>query len=511
VRLRRARSPRARPTTPAVLAPPLATELGLRVVFMDDDARSRLGTGVVDIDPASLLRKRRARKHIPFVDAVVGNDASLSGRHGQNVIDAAEPSHVIRLTSVPADEQRADDATRPLLSVSPRRFNPIGFKRYPSAKVLLARLEPGAEAPPELARLLDRDSTLPLDQLPDILAAPSHPENEPSIYDSWGLVDSPTLHTDAMAQAVWLVRFAALGLPVIAELSDEARSLLGPDLALRFTTATAADLADPWRRERASVDQRTAALRERGSPAVWRKLAAGREIPLVAPPAVSVLLASNRAEDVLHAAARYAAFGYPNRELVVGLHGSDFPADTQARLRAAVDGPVSVRRFETDRTLGQILNELTSIASGQIVCKMDDDDLYSTTHLDDLLNALRYSEATLVGKGSEFVYLEEIDTTIRRLPSGAESSSRSMGGGTLMMARGDLLAIGGWQRAPRAVDQRLMDDVIAAGGRVHRTHGYGFILMRRSDGHTWSTDVDYFLRQAVRQWPGLAMLEAGIE
>ncbi len=109
------------------------------------------------------------------------------------------------------------------------------------------------------------------------------------------------------------------------------------------------------------------------------------------------------------------------------------------------------------------------------------------------------------------MHLDHLDLTIRRFVGGAESGSRSLAGGTLALRRDDLAAVGWWRRIPRSVDQRLLDDVVRHGGTVHRTHGFGFVLARRAAGHTWSVDLDYFLRQAQAQWRGLARDVAGLD
>ena len=508
-RLRRNGAART-PTTTGRLGGALRTEVGLRVVFADDDARLRLGDGVVELDPKSVRGGGKHRKHPPQVDVLVGGDASLRGRDGRRLVQATAAQENVALARL----ETSPGPARPFLapSVSPTRFNPIGFQRDVARDTLMAHI--GSDAGPttvlqELLRRRTGQVAVP-DELPRIVAGPAEPHASTDIYRHLGMIDTPDLHGDACAQATWVVRIAALGVPVLAELSEAARRLLHPELARLVSESTVGDLLDPWRRDRISVLQRGCALANHASAPTWRRLAAQLGLPVAPPTSVSVLLATNRPDALLDAARRFTAFSYPNRELVVGLHGEGFPHDISQRLRDTVEQPLTVVKVGSERNLGQVLNELTTAASGDVVSKMDDDDLYSHTHLLDLLDALRYSDATLVGKGSEFVYLEEIDTTIRRLPNGAESRSRSIGGGTLMISRDDLRSLGGWQQAPRAVDQRLMDDVVAAGGRIHRTHGYGFVLMRGTDGHTWSSDVDYFLRQSVRQWPGLATEEAGI-
>jgi hypothetical protein len=526
---------------------PLRNEMGLRVLFLDRPSRLRLGDGVSVVGPKWAMQPRRPRKYPPLVDVVVGQPASLDGPALRRLRATGHDAPVVVVDDEPTSSRQPGDPalrwSRP--SVSPRTFNPSG-RRASSAGDTIGYLRPTPEAAGAAgprAGTAASATAIP-DDLRHLLAGLPAPGRTPSgtgtgvvrvgtgvvaLEDPWdgtsrtvqaereaalepirAVVDHPGLHATPAHQARWLTRLTATGIPVVAELSEPAEELLGPRLVEAIRACHLAQLFDPHGWDAASVRQRTAALAEHGAAHAWRTIAQRLDVPAAPPPTVSVVLATNRPADLLDAAGRYAAFTYAPRELVVGLHGDDFPPGTDDRVRAIAGGEVTLRHVPSDRNLGMVLDELTADASGELVTKMDDDDLYAPTHLEDLVEAMRYSRATLVGKGSEFVYLAEIDTTIRRLVSGAESRSRSIGGGTLMIGRADLRTVGGWQRAPRAVDQRLMDDVVANGGRIHRTHGFGFVLMRQVDGHTWSSDVDYFLRQAAQQWPGLAREAAGV-
>ena len=72
----------------------------------------------------------------------------------------------------------------------------------------------------------------------------------------------------------------------------------------------------------------------------------------------------------------------------------------------------------TDRDLGQVLALLGERATGDLVTKWDDDDWYTTEHLLDLVAAMRYSGAGVVGKPAEYVYLSSLDLTLRRFSTG---------------------------------------------------------------------------------------------
>jgi hypothetical protein len=128
---------------------------------------------------------------------------------------------------------------------------------------------------------------------------------------------------------------------------------------------------------------------------------------------------------------------------------------------------------------------------------MDDDDWYTPEHLWDLVRAMDYSGAGLVGKAAEFVYLEELDITIRRMVEGAETyGNRNLASGTFLIKRTTLDTIGGWRRIRRTEDRGLIADVLAAGESIYRTFGHGYLLNRHGRGHEWEADVRYFQEQA---------------
>ncbi|MDP2774783.1 MAG: hypothetical protein Q8O61_14620, partial [Nocardioides sp.] len=222
-------------------------------------------------------------------------------------------------------------------------------------------------------------------------------------------------------------------------------------------------------------------------------------------PSVSVVLATRRPE-LLELAVRQVAkqrVTLPGAEveLVLAAHGWEPDA---ARVAELLGGrPHTVVAVPADAVFGDVLRAATDAASGDVVVKMDDDDWYGPDVLTDLLLARRYSGATLVGMPAEFVYLEPIDTTVRRRgPS--EAFGTYTAGGTTMVDRSVLRELGGFRRVGAHVDLQLFGSVLAAGGTIYRTHGLGYLLRRTASGHTWEAGLGYFLsrRSLVHQWPG---------
>ncbi|MBF9130195.1 glycosyltransferase [Plantactinospora sp. S1510] len=294
----------------------------------------------------------------------------------------------------------------------------------------------------------------------------------------------------------------APGLPpaCAAPLADELVELLGRPLPDRpgASSDRYADLE--W--EARAVRQRRAAMRGHGREFVLPRLAAGAFPGFGRLPSVSALLVTRRLAYVLDAVAAIEAQSYPELEIVLCLHGVGLPADLRARL-AGCTRQLEIVEVPAGQSFGEAVGAATARARGSLVTKFDDDDTYGPEHVWDLVLARHHSGATLVGKPAEFVYLQTLDTTVRRDAGAPESFAPVVAGGTMLIGRGDLEQVGGWRPVPRSVDRGLLDRVRRAGGLIYRTHPLGYVYQRRSAGHTWDPGLEYFLRDAGAQWPGL--------
>lgn len=317
-------------------------------------------------------------------------------------------------------------------------------------------------------------------------------------------------------QAAAVVRTVAVGLPVaLTTTRPELDRALGSELATALRQVDPGALTDPLERERTSHRLRNLVLHSADSRRFWGRVIGDLRPWPVRESSLSVLVASQRPDMVGAWSAMLARQDHPAFEVVACLHGDGFDATHESVLRDRLGDKVTVVRIgDTRASLGDVLNAGLVVASGDIVTKWDDDDLYGSRHLSDMTTALAYSGATIVGKAAEFVYLAGEDITVRRFSGVMERGSRTLGGMTLTMRRDDLTGLGGWRRVPRQVDTRLIDAVVRTGGSTYRTAGFGLIVVRaaRADhGHTWNPAAAEFLDKSRQQWRGLALGQAGID
>ena len=410
-----------------------------------------------------------------------------------------------------------DGADAPLPAVDVGAFSPVGFRPLTDARfAVLVSAQPRSLA--DAAKHVGRE---PVDAfvrgrvaLPETWRRYDLPEDPAELVRSLrrydGVLAHPGFHETDAAYFESLLQLGAAGVPVVCELADDDVEVAGEGVVEALRGISRQVVADPHQRELASIRLRRQVLVSHSPEARLRQVERRLGLPVDEMPTVSAVMATNRPEFLPHAVEQLAR-QVDSAELVVVLHGFGERDGPSRRLIESRIPHVAVVSVDANQPFGDALNAATKATTGEVIAKFDDDDWYSADHVLDLVLALQYSGADLVGKGAEFVYLASDDSIIRRFVGGAETFSTTIGGGALAVRRAALNRAGGWRRARRYVDRGLIEDVQEVGGVVYRTHGFGYVLHRHGRGHTWETDDRYFLAQADAQRPGLDLEFAGVD
>ena len=197
-------------------------------------------------------------------------------------------------------------------------------------------------------------------------------------------------------------------------------------------------------------------------------------------PSVTMILATHRPDFLHRIVEMLSQQTYPVLELVVLTHGFDLDDHIGSHL-SELRYPVIHQELPAHVNLGEVLGMGSSLASGELITKIDDDDFYGPEHVWDLVTARMYSGAQIVGKTLDHIYLAAQDRTVFRPTYAAEKYADFVAGGTMLISQGDLRSVGGWRPVPKSVDRALLDRVAQHGGLIYRTHGRGYIYVRHGD------------------------------
>jgi hypothetical protein len=305
-----------------------------------------------------------------------------------------------------------------------------------------------------------------------------------------------------------VLKLAAIGVPVILKDMTEAEEWLGKSMVSELEKVKVDNLDNHTEREKVSVCLRRVALKKHTYPERLKQIRKIAGLTQFKEAPVTVVVATKRPEMVSRIIEIVEMQDYDNLELVLALHGEGFEDSYETSKDR--DLLITVLRFPAEEIFGDVLSKASSVAQGEWITKMDDDDWYGPEHVSDLVMASKYSQADLVGKGSEFVYLSAQDVTIRRDLGNSEVESSTLAGGTLLVSSSLLKEVHGWRSLPKGIDVALIEDAIINGGRVWRTHPFGYLLRRSEGEHTWKVDDRYFLRHSDQTWEGMAFDLVGV-
>ncbi|MDO8143929.1 glycosyltransferase [Isoptericola sp. 178] len=309
------------------------------------------------------------------------------------------------------------------------------------------------------------------------------------------VVDSPSM----CARRIFEI--TACGTPVVTTPSAATGEFFPSDEV--FDVSTRDEAAATVRALVRSPELRDRAV-HRGQRRIWREHTYGAraqrvlhdaglaDSAAVPRPRVTALVSTNRPHQLDHVLRSVGSQEGVEVQLALLTHG--FSEDEDAlRLRAKEAGVEDLVLLQAGQEvpLGACLNRLVDVADGDVVAKMDDDDLYGAQYLSDQLYALDYAAADVVGKQAHYLYLGSQDATLLRFAEREHRYTDFVMGPTIV-ARRDLAARARFAETSTGEDTGFLRAAIDGGARVYSADRYNFVQMRSGAGrHTWTvTDAE---------------------
>lgn len=215
--------------------------------------------------------------------------------------------------------------------------------------------------------------------------------------------------------------------------------------------------------------------------------AVGSSTPRLSRPSVSALVSTNRPHQLEHLLTSVGSQLNVPVQLVLVAHGfePDWP-EVEAVARDQGIADLVTLKVDASESLGVCLNHAVDAADGDVVAKMDDDDLYGPHYLSDQLYALDYSGADIVGKQAHYMYLADVNATLLRFAEREHRFTDFVMGPTIVTRR-DLAAAHPFAPLTRGEDTTFLADLTAAGCRIYSADRFGFTQVRGTPTeHTWS-------------------------
>lgn len=227
---------------------------------------------------------------------------------------------------------------------------------------------------------------------------------------------------------------------------------------------------------------------------------------------VSVFISTNRPASIRSIRDNLSRQQGSEFELVLITHGFDLASEDVLSLR---DVPqvknLKVETADVSCRLGDNLNRLVAMSSGDFLVRMDDDDWYGPNYIQDLFFAAQYSGADLVGKAATYIYFEELDSTVFTFKTFEHRYTSFIRGATFAGPRET------FERHPfpslgRSEDSGMLESIVKNGGLIYSADRFNFVVNRFSDkmNHTWRVDDRKLFATGEMQFVGPAYSQLDI-
>ena len=115
---------------------------------------------------------------------------------------------------------------------------------------------------------------------------------------------------------------------------------------------------------------------------------------------------------------------------------------------------------------------------------MDDDDFYAPNYMLDMVHALSYSRADVVGKQAHYVFVAESDVTVLRYRDREHRFTTAVMGPTLTAGRSVFENVQ-FQSLSLGEDTAFLSDVKNGGGTIYSVDRFNYFQYRGNADHTW--------------------------
>ncbi len=208
---------------------------------------------------------------------------------------------------------------------------------------------------------------------------------------------------------------------------------------------------------------------------------------------VALVCVTNRPENTKLMLANLNRQFAPNREVVLVLNTPNFD-ELAIRHTLQNFSRVTILDRPPEVSLGQCLNVALANTDARVVAKFDDDDCYGAHYLDEMVSALSWSGAAVVGKHSYLAYLDAENVSILRFPGHEWSFTGYIAGGTIVVDR-DAVPNISFQHRTLGEDTSFIADIEKHGGLILSTGLMGFVQLRNK-ANTWAKENTEFRKKS---------------
>lgn len=209
---------------------------------------------------------------------------------------------------------------------------------------------------------------------------------------------------------------------------------------------------------------------------------------------VSIITCTNRSNYMSNIFDNYKRQNYNKKELIIILNNNKLNNDDWKQ-KSKLYNNVRIFKLDENISLGYCYNFGVNKAKYDYIAKFDDDDYYGPKYLEETMKAFKNTQASIVGKGTYFVYFEKLKKLGITKASKENSYVTFVAGPTLVFKKKILEKVK-FRDISLTEDKYFQQDSLKNGFKIYSTNRYNFVYIRHgaSSKHSWKISDKDFLK-----------------
>lgn len=223
----------------------------------------------------------------------------------------------------------------------------------------------------------------------------------------------------------------------------------------------------------------------------------GIENNLLVEKGISIITATNRPHSLDNILNNYLSQNYGIKELIIVINNDNIDLIQWKKLIPTRDDIILLKLNET-HTLGECLNYAIRHSKYDYISKFDDDDFYGPNYLVDVMNAFKYTTASIVGKYTVYTYMEDTKELLLRFPNKENRYIDYVAGSTITFKK-EIFNNIQFSHQNRSEDTLFLKQCMDLGYRIYASDRFNHIITRRKNlnTHTWKISDREFRKNCI--------------
>ncbi|KHD34459.1 glycosyl transferase [Clostridium acetobutylicum] len=215
-------------------------------------------------------------------------------------------------------------------------------------------------------------------------------------------------------------------------------------------------------------------------------------------PGITIITVTNKQKYIKNIMDNFRRCLYPKKEFIIILNDTKLQTSLYKNYFSKTKN-LKLLKVDSSYSLGECLNLAISKSNYNYIAKMDDDDYYGSHYILDSMNAFNYTDASIIGKTTHFIYFEDRKLLNLWCQGNENTYATSVAGATFVMKKSIFNKVK-FNNLSNGEDIDLLSQCNNLGIKIYSCSKFNYVYNRHAstDNHSWKISNDLLVKRSIK-------------